>query len=124
MVQSTRMIGSMLGTALIGTLVTRLYAFNIDAAFPVGAGAAWAAPLSEPQILVDHALAARFATAAQAAGQDAGMLLSAARSVLVDAIHGSQWLVAAVMLLALFWVSRIPPINLHRPVGREADIRE
>ncbi|MGE5467877.1 MAG: MDR family MFS transporter [Ignavibacteria bacterium] len=112
MVQSTRMMGSMLGTAVVGTLVTRLYAWKIEA---LPDAARWREWLAEPQILVDHALAARFAAAADAAGQDASALILAARGLLVDAVHASQWLVAVGMLLALFWVRRIPPIHLHRP---------
>jgi EmrB/QacA subfamily drug resistance transporter len=120
MVQSTRMIGSMLGTAVVGTLVTRLYAHRVEAALGAGSESQWTSWLAEPQILVDHALAARFMAAASAAGHDAAAMLVVARGQLVDAVHGSQWLVVAVMVLALFWVRRIPPINLHRSPGPEA----
>jgi EmrB/QacA subfamily drug resistance transporter len=117
MVQSTRMIGSMLGTAVVGALVTRLYAHNIGTTLQATAGEPWRAWLAEPQILVDRALAARFGAAAQAAGQDPAALLAGARDLLVDAVHSSQWLVAAVMMLALFWVRRVPSIDLHQTRG-------
>jgi EmrB/QacA subfamily drug resistance transporter len=115
MVQSTRMVGSMLGTAVVGMLVTRIYAHRVDATLEAADGSPWKSWLAEPQILIDHALAGRFGDAARAAGQDAGALIAGARDVLVGAIHSSQWLVVGVMMLALFWVRRIPPINLHRP---------
>ncbi len=123
MVQSTRMVGSMLGTAVVGTLVARLYAHKVDALLGGGLEP-WRAALAAPRILVDHAQAARFSAAAQSAGHDALALLNAARGVLVDSIHASQWLVAAVMMLALFWVRRVPRIDLHSPAGREASSYE
>ncbi|MDD5250576.1 MAG: MFS transporter [Rhodocyclaceae bacterium] len=125
MIQSMRMIGGMLGTALVGTLVSHLYAHQVHAMLLAHDGAQWSAWLDEPQVLVDHALAARFAAAALHAGQDAASLLAGARGSLVDAIHGSQWLVVAVMLLALWGVRRIPPLSLHHPVaGKEEDRHE
>lgn len=119
MVQSTRMVGSMFGTAVVGALVTRLYAHQVGAMLEPAA-APWQAWLAEPQILVDHALAARFSAAARSVGQDPAALLSGARDILVNAVHSSQWLVAAVMMLALFWVRRVPPIDIHQPHGQEA----
>jgi hypothetical protein len=121
MIQSMRMIGGMLGTALIGTLVSHLYAYRIGAMLQARGGAQWASWLHEPQILVDHALAARFGAAAQQAGQDAAALLAGARGSLVEAIHGSQWLVVAVMMLALWGVRRIPPISLHHHIVSEEE---
>ncbi|HEX8986647.1 MAG TPA: MFS transporter [Rhodocyclaceae bacterium] len=115
MVQSTRMVGSMLGTAVVGMLVTQTYAWRVGGMVAGGADTAWAGWLAEPQLLVDHALAARFGAAATAAGRDAAALLDGARGMLVGAVHASQWLVAGVLVLALFWVRRIPPIDLHRP---------
>jgi hypothetical protein len=124
MVQSTRMVGSMFGTAVVGTLVTRLYAHHVDAALEAAGGMQWQSSLAEPQILIDHARAARFSASAAAAGHDPAALLGAARDILVGAVHSSQWLVAVVMMLALFWVRRIPPIDLHRPHAREGSSHE
>ncbi|HEX8963999.1 MAG TPA: MDR family MFS transporter [Rhodocyclaceae bacterium] len=121
MVQSTRMVGSMFGTAVVGTLVTRLYAHRVEAALEASGGAQWRGWLAEPQILIDHPRAARFGEAVQAAGHDPAALLAAARDVLVGAVHSSQWLVAVVMMLALFWVRRIPPIDLHRAHPQEGN---
>jgi MFS family permease len=117
MVQSTRMVGSMLGTAVVGMLVSRVYEHRVAALVPAEAVAAWAGALGEPQVLVDRSLAVDFIAAAQRAGHDGAALLSGARDVLVSAVHGSQWLVAAAMLLALFWARRVPPIDIHRPPG-------
>jgi EmrB/QacA subfamily drug resistance transporter len=67
MMQSTRMVGGMLGTALIGAFVTR---------------------------------------SAQHHGE------------LVSAIHSGQWIVVALLVLAMVVARRIPPIYLHEPAVR------
>ncbi|HTY98438.1 MAG TPA: MDR family MFS transporter [Rhodocyclaceae bacterium] len=118
MLQSMRMVGGMLGMALGGTLVSRIYAHGVDRLLADGDGARWSSWLEDPQILVNRGLAERFTAAA---GHDAAMWLAGARDALVNAIHSSQWVVVVVMLLALWLVRRVPPINLHhRPVAVEA----
>ena len=57
MIQSTRMIGGMLGTALVGVFVTRRYAAGVDA-LPVAPQ--WLAWLRDPQILLNAETSARF----------------------------------------------------------------
>jgi EmrB/QacA subfamily drug resistance transporter len=117
MLQSTRMIGGMLGMAIIGTLMSHLYHQEINGLLLAGGGTQWARWLTDPQILVDPTLAGDFSAAARQAGQDAAALLSGARTALVDAIHGTQWAVAAFVVLALWLVRRVPAVDLHRPPG-------
>jgi EmrB/QacA subfamily drug resistance transporter len=117
MLQSMRMVGGMLGTALIGTFVAHRYASGIDDMLAAGRGGQWTVWLEDPQILVNHALAAKFAAAVSMSGQNAAMLMDGARASLVGAIHRSQWLVVAFMCVALFGASRVPPIKLHRRAG-------
>lgn len=114
MLQSTRMVGGMLGTALVGTFVTHRYVAGVETLLDGQAAAAWQSRLTEPQILVDHAMASAFATAASAAGQDASALLAAARAAFIDSVHHSQWLVAGLMLMLGLWLAwRVPPMSLH-----------
>jgi hypothetical protein len=108
------MIGGMLGMAIIGTLMSHLYHQEINGLLLAGGGTQWARWLTDPQILVDPALAGDFSAAARQAGQDAAALLSGARTALVDAIHGTQWAVAAFVVLALWLVRRVPAVDLHR----------
>ncbi len=103
MLQSTRMIGGMLGTAIVGTLVSHRYASEMLAIRN------WGKRLSDPQILVNHRLASKFAFEA---GNNAAGLMNRARFSMVSAIHHGFWLVAAVLFLA-FWVTiLLPPIHL------------
>lgn len=114
MIQSTRMIGGMLGTALIGTLVSRLYAHGTSEMLAANHGSQWASWLDDPQILVNPMLAARFLALAPQTGHYAETLLAGARTALTDAIHYSQWLIVALLALALWMAGRVPPIDLHR----------
>ena len=120
MLQSMRMVGSMLGTALIGALISHLYVSGVNDMVETNHASQWKSWLDDPQILVNHALAEKFAGVVALTGQDAVIFLTGARNTLVDAIHDSQWLVAVLMVLAIWLVYRIPAINVHqRPTERD-----
>ncbi len=115
MLQSMRMVGNMLGTALAGALISNLYAAKIGIMLKSHRAEPWSSWLDDPQILVDRAKAANFIGRA---GSDANALLLGARDALISAIHGSQWLISALLVLAFFLVHRIPPISIHRAVDQ------
>ena len=117
MLQSMRMVGGMLGTALIGTFVSHLYVSRVNDMLEASRGERWTSWLDDPQILVNHALADKFAAAMPQSAADAAVYMSGARDSLAAAIHRSQWIVVAVMALAFFVIRRVPPINLHRRTG-------
>lgn len=119
MMQSTRMIGGMLGMAVTGTLITQGYNRGVNDMLQAGNGERWRNWLGDPQVLVDSALADGFSAAVLRAGQDAAALLEGARLALVDAIHASHWLIAAVVALLLLVVRRLPAMNLD-PAAPEA----
>lgn len=124
MLQSTRMIGSMLGIALIGALVSHRYTRNVNDMLQTGNGKQWASWLSDPQVLVNHALAGKFNMAVQSAGRNASTWLEGARIGLVNAIHSSQWLIAVIVVLAIWVVRRVPVISLHRPIVHQETTHE
>jgi EmrB/QacA subfamily drug resistance transporter len=124
MLQTTRMIGGMLGMALVGTLVSHRYAQGVNDMLRAGGAEHWARWLDDPQILVSTALAEKFNAEVLRAGQDAATILAGARTALVNAIHSSQWLVVAFMVLALWMLREVPPVNLHRPIIREGAANE
>jgi len=111
MLQSMRMVGNMLGTALAGALISTLYAAKTNAMLKLHRSEQWSSWLDDPQILVDRAKAAKFTGLA---GLDANALLMGSRDALITAIHDSQWLISVLLLLAFFLVRRIPPISIHR----------
>jgi EmrB/QacA subfamily drug resistance transporter len=120
MLQSMRIVGSMLGTALIGSLISSLYVSKVNGMLEANHGNQWASWLGDPQILVNPARASEFFKMAALAGHDAVRFLDGARNSLVDAIHASQWFIAAFMVLAFWLVHRIPAINIHGRNGLES----
>src|SRR3546814_1461797 len=91
MIQSVRMIGGMLGMAIVGTLVTHYYISGVRAAVRHAGAGAWHSMLEDPQVLVkpsvrDHSLAQ-----AHTMGFNGAPLIEAERLSLGDAVH-SGWL--------------------------------
>ena len=115
MLQTTRMVGGMLGIALMGTLVSHSYGSYVDHALQTENRIQWARWLDNPQILVDHNLANRFAASVnESGGNAAAEMLEQARIGLVGAVHESQWVAALIAILA-FWIARgVPAIDLGR----------
>ena len=113
MLQSMRMVGSMLGTAIVGSLISNLYASKVNNMLTANHGSQWASWLHDPQILVDHERAAMFLDVVHQSGYDASIFLAGARDTLVDSIHYSQWFIAAFVLLGFWLVSRIPKVSVH-----------
>lgn len=111
LLQSMRMMGGMLGTALIGTFVSHRYVQGVDERLANANATQWAGWLADPQILVNHEQATRFLATA---GSQASALITGARDSLVDAVHHSQWIVLGMLGLGLFLVRRVPRIDLHR----------
>lgn len=112
--QSTRMIGGMLGMALIGVLISHTYGHGVHDMLQAAGQPQWSQWLSDPRVLVDDTLAAEFGGAAGSAGT---ALLAGARDSLIGAIHGGHWLIFFVALFALLVVRRLPPMSLQH--GRE-----
>ncbi len=55
MLQSLRMVGGMVGTALVGTMVTRSYTAGVERALQAAGASDWAGRMTRPQILIDKA---------------------------------------------------------------------
>jgi hypothetical protein len=113
MLQSMRMVGSMLGTALVGSLISNLYVAKVNDMLVANHGSQVAHWLEDPQILVNHAGATKFLGIAISSGQNAATFLAGARYALVDAIHDSQWFIFVFIALAFWLVHRIPAVSIH-----------
>jgi MFS family permease len=100
MLQSMRMVGSMLGTALIGSIISNLYVSKVNDMLMANQGSQLATWLQDPQILVNPARAEKFLEMAILTGQNAVTFLAGARNALVDTIHDSQWFIAVFIVLA------------------------
>jgi EmrB/QacA subfamily drug resistance transporter len=121
MLQSIRMVGGMLGMALMGTLVSHRYAQDVRAMLDARHESAWSSWLSDPQILIDHAMASQFASKVSQAGLDPLVLLAGARQSLVDSIHLSQWGVVVLAAGGVCLARFVPHITLRqRAVPQES----
>ncbi|MDY7579486.1 MFS transporter [Herbaspirillum sp. RTI4] len=111
LLQSLRMIGGMLGTALTGTLVNQMYANGVERALENDHAGRWRAEFSDPEILVNHDVQSALLSQMMQAGHDGSALLSAARDALVDAIHMGIAMAILAAVLGFWLVRRVPPIR-------------
>ncbi|MBI0327308.1 MFS transporter [Burkholderia plantarii] len=113
LLQSLRMVGGMIGTALTGTLVNQTYAGGVRDALGAEHAQRWFAQLADPQILIDRAAQARVVAELVQQGHPGAQLLEAARASLVAAIHLGIGIGAVVAVLAIWQSCRVPPIRLR-----------
>ncbi|KAF1029976.1 MAG: Multidrug resistance protein 3 [Burkholderia plantarii] len=116
LLQSLRMVGGMIGTALTGTLINRLYAGGVHDALGAEHALSWFARLADPQILIDRAAQARMVGELTQAGHPGAALLEAARVSLVGAIHLGIGVGTAVALIAVWYSRRVPPVQLRNKI--------
>lgn len=114
LLQSLRMVGGMLGTALTGTLVNHLYTRGVDQALAAQDALAWRAKLADPQVLIDRADQTSLVAALARAGHAGAPLLDAARASLVGAIHAGLAVSVAVLAYAIWRSRRVPHVELRR----------
>jgi EmrB/QacA subfamily drug resistance transporter len=112
LLQSLRMIGGMIGTALTGTLVSHLYASGVQLALERDHATHWLESLADPQILINREAQETLLGQLGAAGHNGAVLLEAAREALVAAIHIGLALAAAVAVISLWQSRRVPPVRL------------
>jgi EmrB/QacA subfamily drug resistance transporter len=117
MLQSVRMIGGMVGTAVVGALITHHYVSGLREAVPQARGASWLKLLEDPQVLVNHATQSNFMGNLLRQGLHGESFIELARVTLVSAIHSGFMSALLVAVIALFWVYRLPLIRLSRSVG-------
>jgi MFS family permease len=90
MLQSVRMIGGMLGTAIVGALVGHYYVWGIEEAVPEGRGTAWLSLLQDPQVLVNQNVQSDFMAALLRMGLYGEAFIEQARVSLAGKAAGGQ----------------------------------
>lgn len=123
LLQSTRMVGGMLGTTIVGTLVNHWYANGVAGAVSSydGTPAAHAvARALDPRILIDQALRADLLTDLRAMGIDGAPLVETARQTLVNAVHAGVLLTGIAAIVAALLVRRIRQIQFPKRRDRSA----
>jgi len=123
LMQSLRMIGGMLGTAVVGTVVSHAYVSGVAQGLKGPAAEAGTAPLADPRVLMDADTQAHLLAQWGGQGLDGAAMLESARQALVAAIHDGQWIALAMALVALWCVRRVPRVQFTRPAHSEAPAR-
>jgi MFS family permease len=111
-IQSTRMVGGMFGTAGIGVLVTRLYSARVPHAILSVAGSVpgrLLAQMRDPQALVDRHAEAVILAAVHGSG-----MVDALRQTLVNSIHIGFLMTAAAAAIAVWKVRSISHLRFRR----------
>jgi EmrB/QacA subfamily drug resistance transporter len=117
LLQSTRMVGGMLGTSIVATIVAHHYANVVSRTIRVlgePAASTWLPRFADPRILIDDGLRQRLVTDLQPTGLDSQALVDAARDALVQSIHIGVMLTAVAALAAALIVRRISHITFRR----------
>ncbi|MEM5425538.1 MDR family MFS transporter [Paraburkholderia ferrariae] len=114
LLQSLRMIGGMIGTALTGTMVTQLYSSGVQRALDADHATHWLPQLADPQILINRDAQASLIADLANAGHNGAPLLEAAREALVGAIHLGIAVAAAIAVVSIWQTRRVPPVKLQR----------
>jgi len=113
--QSTRMIGGMLGTAVVGSIITHYYVDRVRQldVSPFGSGN-WLPRLEDPQVLVNAQVQSEFIGVLQRLGLHGETFIMHARDSLVWGVHAGLVLTVFMAVAALLWLSRLPSIHLGR----------
>ncbi|MFJ4293943.1 MFS transporter [Cupriavidus sp. NPDC089707] len=114
MLQSLRMVGGMVGTAIVGTLVTRSYTGGVDHAMAAAGASQWAARMGDPQVLIDKASQLALLGELGQAGHNGALLLEQARMSLVSAIHLGLLAAGIAAAVGVWCAHRVPPVTLVR----------
>ncbi|AYQ88446.1 MFS transporter [Burkholderia gladioli] len=118
LLQSTRMVGGMLGTSVLATIVQHHYAGGVAESISVlgaSVSAQWLPQLADPRVLVDPGVAGTLLGRLHAAGLDGAALLEAARRVMVQSIHIGIALAGCAAVAAAWLVRRIAHIRFSKP---------
>jgi MFS family permease len=130
-VQFLRLIGSTLGTALVGALVSSTFAARLAASIPPGADARLVAALQDPRALISPDAQAAVSALAQQIGTGGlaqlDQLLALSRAALADGVRIGFWMAFAagvgVLLLALLLRDISPAAAPAKLEGRnESDL--
>jgi EmrB/QacA subfamily drug resistance transporter len=118
MLQSQRMVGAMLGTALTGVVVNWSYRHSIVNSLPGDAAVGGWQQLANPEVLISHDMQAQVLGRLAAAGRDGAAVMDMARDALVHAIHAGFWLTIAVGLASFLAIRYMPKISFRsKPVN-------
>jgi len=122
LVQTLRMMGSLVGAALSGVIVDRVFKARVGDALNEAHASALSNFFRDPQILVSASDQDAMAKAAalQGFGNQIAGLLEAGRNALIGAVHDALWVSVVLCGVALFCALKLPEV---RPHGHKASAK-
>lgn len=118
MLQSMRMVGSMMGAAVIGSIISSQYTAKIHSLLATKNLTALESSLNNPQILFSSEKSEQFLHLLKLTRSEGLQLLAHAQEALVYAVHDSQWFITALVLIAFWLAYRIPKVNIHSATSK------
>jgi EmrB/QacA subfamily drug resistance transporter len=117
LLQSTRMVGGMLGTSIVATVVSHHYRNVVTRTISVlgePAASQWRPRFVDLRILIDDASRVKLIADMKSSGLDTLALIDSARDALVQSIHIGVWLTAVASLVAALLVQRISHVVFRK----------
>jgi MFS family permease len=118
MLQSMRMVGSMMGAAVIGSIISSQYTLKIHSLLSIKNSTQLESSLDNPQILFNHEKSEQFLHLLHLNRSEGLHLLADAKEALVHAVHDSQWFITGLVLIAFWLAYRIPKVNIHSGISK------
>ncbi|MFT3735896.1 MAG: MDR family MFS transporter [Rhodocyclaceae bacterium] len=113
LIQTTRMIGSMVGTSIAGVILNASFTHSLDAKLARINNPAVSELLDSPQILVRAEDQSSLQQLASTLHFDATALLAQARDGLVQGVHHGYIACAVILIIAIVLAWRLPHYNLQ-----------
>jgi EmrB/QacA subfamily drug resistance transporter len=114
LLHSLRLLGGMLGTAITGALLSRLYARDAHGSLSVYQASQWFRSFASPEFQIDRGEQAALINRLIMAGHADDAMMHAARGALVKSIHLGLGLAATAALIGLLLVWFVPPVHIGR----------
>jgi EmrB/QacA subfamily drug resistance transporter len=114
LVQSLRLSGGLLGTAITGALLGRLDTAGAHKSLDIYQISLWFKSFANPGLLTARDEQAALISRLIMAGHNGGAAMHAAREALVKSIHLGLGLAAAAALIGLCLVRFVPPVRVDR----------
>jgi EmrB/QacA subfamily drug resistance transporter len=115
LLQSLRIFGGMLGTAMTGALLSHLYVRGVHRSLDSYQATQWLQSFASPDLRVDQSQQAALIEHLIMAGHVGGPMMQAARLALIDSIHVGLALAAAAAVVGLCLAWFVPAVRVVYP---------
>jgi EmrB/QacA subfamily drug resistance transporter len=112
LLQSLRIFGGMLGTAITGALLGHLYARNVHRPLDSYQATQWLKSFASPDLLIDRGEQSALIERLVMAGQSGDMMMRSARAALVESIHIGLGVAALAAFAGLCLAWFVPAVRV------------